>query len=298
MKRSRNVVTDLLGDSADRHTAERPEPENWFEQNEAAMQRAPTGKHARHTGRQPVEIRVDIGPRPEGCTKEVWHELANLHRGLGHPANTSLARMLARHGCRPEILEFVRMIECSICIELSRPQSKPLSGSQALRILAFRDMVAVDEFFVALTDGYRVTLVLIMDVASRLAVTYPILRPTMNIKAEELVEAVERAWLSWAGAMKTLRGDPAKPHIAEGVELAFLPSAWRRARHHARREPRLAGHRGTTNAGMEANFHPRQSRVPARRGRSAMEVELTDRRCHELAPARLGLQPVPLRLWT
>ena len=40
----------------------------------------------------------------------------------------------------------------------------------------------------------------------------------MNIKAEELVEAVERAWLSWAGAMKTLRGDPAKSRTS--------PKAW------------------------------------------------------------------------
>ena len=218
MKRSRGALNDLLGDSVEGHTVGRSSPESWLEQNQEDMRQAPTGKHARHTGRQPVEVRVDIGPRPEGCTKEVWHELADLHRGMGHPSNTSLSRMLARHGCRPEVLEFVRTIECSICIELSRPPTKPLSGGHMLRVIAFRDMVAVDEFFVTLTDGYRMTLILIMDVASRLGVTYPIPRPTTNIKAEELVEAVERAWLGWAGAMEVLLGDSAKPHIAEGVE--------------------------------------------------------------------------------
>ena len=60
-------------------------------------------------------------------------------------------------------------------------------------------MIACDEFFVTLTDGFQQTMVLMLDVASRLTVTYPIRRATLSITSEEFQEALERAWLPWAG---------------------------------------------------------------------------------------------------
>ena len=79
-------------------------------------------------------------------------------------------------------------------------------------------MIACDEFFVTLTDGFQQTMVLMLDVASRLTVTYPIRRATLNITSEEFQEALERAWLPWAGPPRRLRVDPAKAHLARGTE--------------------------------------------------------------------------------
>ena len=69
--------------------------------------------------------------------------------------------MLARHAARPEIIEFAQSIRCSICAELSRKPSEPVAGGGSLQPKAFRDIVIIDEFFVSLTDGYRVVLIMI-----------------------------------------------------------------------------------------------------------------------------------------
>ena len=129
--------------------------------------------------------------------------------------------MLLRHGVRPEVIDFVQHIKCSICIELSRKPSEPQTSSGKLEATAFRDLVGVDEFHVTLSDGHKVMLVMIIDVASRLAVSYPLARATTSVSAEELVESLERAWLSWGGPMKKLRADPAKAHLAAGVERFY-----------------------------------------------------------------------------
>ena len=121
---------------------------SWYQKVEDAMSRAPVAKVPRRTGRQAVELRRDIGPRPDGCTKEIWEELCSLHTGLGHPSNTAMQRMLTRHWCRPEVIEFARQIVCSVCIELSRPASKASASSSSEKCKAFRDVVAVGEFFV------------------------------------------------------------------------------------------------------------------------------------------------------
>ena len=78
--------------------------------------------------------------------------------------------------------------------------------------------MSVDEFHVTLSDGHKVMLVMIIDVASRLAVTHPLAQATTSVSADELVESLERAWLSWASPMKKLRADPAKAHLAAGFE--------------------------------------------------------------------------------
>ena len=61
--------------------------------------------------------------------------------------------MVARYGVRPGALGWVAKIPCSVCVGLSRKPTEPsASGSTALD-LAFRDLVAVDEFFVNLSDA-------------------------------------------------------------------------------------------------------------------------------------------------
>ncbi len=204
--RSFEGLNDLLGDGDGNPS--RPTTRSWYDQVSDAMDRAPTSKLARRAGRQAIAERPEIGPRPDGCSVEVWKELGIIHYGLAHPTSTAMVRMLARHGVLPEVLEFARLMRCPICIELSKPGSKNAAAPSALETLFFRDVVAVDEFFVVLTDGYQVCLVMILDHTSRLAVTCPILRVTTNVTAEELQESVERQWLPWAGAMKKLRGDP------------------------------------------------------------------------------------------
>ena len=192
---------------------------DFFGDHKELMKKASTAEMIRRSGRQSIEVRIDIGECPDGCPREVWHELQAIHVNMGHPSNASLTRMPLRHGCRPEIIEYVQQIACSICVELSRRSGDPQTSSGKLEATAFRDVLAVDEFFVTLTGGNRVMLVIMVDVASRLAVTFPIARATTSVTAEELVEALERAWLSWAGAPKKLRADPAKAHIAKGIEL-------------------------------------------------------------------------------
>ena len=80
---------------------------------------------ARRTGQQPREHRSDIGPKPDGCSDEIWSALERIRSGLGHPSNTSIVRMLARRGCKPEVIEFARKIQCSVCSELSRKSVEP-----------------------------------------------------------------------------------------------------------------------------------------------------------------------------
>ncbi len=155
----------------DANTDGSDEPKNFFEYK-ILMEKASTATLPRRSGRQPVEQRADIGERPDGCSKDVWEELGAIHINLGHPANSSLTRMLLRHGVRPEVIDFVQYIKCSICIELSRKPSEPQTSSGKREATAFHDLISVDEFHVTLSDGHKVMLVLIIDVASRLAVSY------------------------------------------------------------------------------------------------------------------------------
>ncbi len=124
-------------------TVRRP-PSDFFEDYKELMKKASTAEIIRRSGRQSIEVRVDIGERPDGCSREVWHELQAIHVNMGHPSNASLTRMLLRHGCRPEIIEYVQWIVCSICVELSLRSSDPQASSGKLEATAFRDVLAVD----------------------------------------------------------------------------------------------------------------------------------------------------------
>ena len=195
-------------------------PPHWLDYLDGkVVRKAPALHRPRRSGQQPREHRSDIGPKPNGCSDEVWDALERIHSGLGHPSNTSLVRMLARHGCKPEVIEYARQINCSVCAELS---GKNIESQSAVRETprSFGDLVLIDEFFVTLTDSVRIMLLMIMDAASRLAVTVPLLDGSAyNATAAQVVTALERHWLPWANAMKVLRGDPAKSHCSQAVEI-------------------------------------------------------------------------------
>ena len=126
--------------------------------------------------------------------------------------------MLARHGCKPDVIKFARQIQCSVCSELSR---KSVDSPSAVRETprSFGDLIQIDELFVNLSDGNRICLVMILDAASSLAVSAPLLNATTNASAAMIVESLGMMWMKWAGPMKVLRGDPAKSHVAEAVEV-------------------------------------------------------------------------------
>ena len=110
--------------------------------------------------------------------------------------------MLARHGCRPEVIAVAWKIQCSICIELSRRSTDPQAFDLTAYDKKFREVILIDEFWVTLTDSLRVTIILILDEASRLAVTVPVQRATPSVSAEEVVDALEMHWVSWEARLE------------------------------------------------------------------------------------------------
>ena len=136
-----------------------------------------------------------------------------------------------RHGVRAEILEFVQVINCSVGAELARKPSEPVVPGGKSEPRCFRDVVLVDEFFVVLTDGYRVFVIMICDQASRLAVTFPPERHDERHGGRDLRgHRASVAFLGWLSEGPTWGPSPGTHRQGDG---AVLPSARVGARHHA-----------------------------------------------------------------
>ena len=128
-----------------------------------------------------------------GITPTQWSALKRLHRGLAHPTERSLVRLLRRGRARTEVINSVPYLQCQVCDEIKSPKRR--RHATAHRSTRLGERVLTDEFEVTLTDGYKVMIIAILDDASDMVMLVPTLAKS-TVGANDIVIAIERHWLA------------------------------------------------------------------------------------------------------
>ena len=133
--------------------------------------------------------------------------ITRIHTNLGHPQNSTLAKMISDAGGSEETIKCATRYPCSVCKRMSRPRlRRPVSVP---RTRQFNDTLLADVHF----WNYQCREVLVyslIDEATRFHVTQIV--PSQS--ARDLYEAIMNAWVKWAGAPRFLLVDPHRSHSA------------------------------------------------------------------------------------
>ena len=126
-----------------------------------------------------------------------------IHTNLGHPQNSTLAKMIADAGGS----ECATRYPCSVCKRMSRPRIRRLVSVP--RTPQFNDTLLADVHFWN-HQGREVLVYSMIDEATRFHVTQ--ILPSQS--ARDLYEAIMTALVKWAGAPRFLLVDPYRSHLA------------------------------------------------------------------------------------
>ena len=130
-----------------------------------------------------------------------------MHTNLGHPQNSTLAKMISDAGGSEEMIKCAARYPCSVCKRMSRPRlRRPVSVP---RTRQFNDTLLADVHFWNY-QGREFFVYSMIDEATRFHVT----RILPSQSARDLYEAIVTAWVKWAGAPRFLLVDPHRSHLA------------------------------------------------------------------------------------
>ena len=133
--------------------------------------------------------------------------IIRIHTNLGHPQNSTLAKMISDAGGSEEMIKCATRYPCSVCKRMSRPRlRRPVSVP---RTRQFNDTLLADVHFWNY-QGREVLVYSLIDEATRFHVTQIV--PSQS--ARDLYEAIMNAWVKWAGAPRFLLIDPHRSHLA------------------------------------------------------------------------------------
>ena len=133
--------------------------------------------------------------------------IIRIHTNLGHPQNSTLAKMVSDAGGSEEMIKYASRYPCSVCKRMSRPRlRRPVSVP---RTRQFNDTLLADVHFWNY-QGREVLVYSLIDEATRFHVTQIV--PSQS--APDLYEAIMNAWVKWAGAPRFLLVDPRRSHLA------------------------------------------------------------------------------------
>ena len=152
---------------------------------------------------------LDLPPWNEKELKEKKELLRKLHVRCGHPSNRALQSMLRARGADPRLLKLALGLQCDECMEVRLPvphRNVTLHGSETLW-----HTVQMDGAQVAVGDQVLHVLIFV-DEASRFTVGWELYRcprgESRNPTTDEIIQALERAWVQYHGYPNVLRMDP------------------------------------------------------------------------------------------
>ena len=128
--------------------------------------------------------------------------IIRIHTNVGHPQNSTLAKMISDAGGSEEMIHRATWYPCSVCKRMPRPVSVP-------RTRQFNDTLPAYVHFWNFR-GREVLVHSMIDEATRFHVTH--ILPSQS--ARDLCEAIMTAWVKWAGALRFLLVDPHRLHLA------------------------------------------------------------------------------------
>ena len=133
--------------------------------------------------------------------------IIRIHTNLGHPLNSTLAKMITDAGGSEEMIKCANRYPCSVCKRMPRPRlRRPVSVP---RTRQFNDTLLADVHFWNY-QGSEVLAYSLIDEATRFHVTQVV--PSQS--ARDLYEAIMNAWVKWARAPRFLLLDPHRSHLA------------------------------------------------------------------------------------
>ena len=133
--------------------------------------------------------------------------IIRIHTNLGHPQNSTLAKMISDAGGSEEMIKCATRYPCSVCKRMSRPRPRRLVSVPRTR--QFNDTLLADVHFWNY-QGREVLVYSLIDEATRFQVTQIV----SSQSARDLYEAIMNAWVKWAGAPRFLLVDPHRSHLA------------------------------------------------------------------------------------
>ena len=157
----------------------------------------------------PEEQDVVRNPQ-ELSSEEIRKRLYLLHASTGHGPIRHLVRMLQQQNVSPKILEEAKKFTCSVCVEKSRPQPRPLASLEPQP--PKWSTVAVDlGHWVHPKNGNQVQFLMVVDEGSRFRVGRVILEGTpkqkLHATGPQVTEAIKDCWFQYFGLPSTLRMD-------------------------------------------------------------------------------------------
>ena len=151
----------------------------------------------------------DLPPFSEKELKQKKEILHRLHIRAGHPTNRALHNMLRARGADPRILKLALGHECDDCKEIRLPVPHRNVSFQTSEILWHTLQMDVGQISVG---SETLHVLFLIDEASRFAVAWELFRTGKtehrNSTSEEVVSALERAWVQYHGYPNVLRCDP------------------------------------------------------------------------------------------
>ena len=151
--------------------------------------------------------------------------VAKVHDQLGHPSSAALAAALQEMKADELFVQCARLFLCEACLRRQRP--KRMRVASLPRASYFNEVVDADTFFL-IWKGKKKKIFSIMCENSRYEVDAVIKREL----AKNEIKIFEKQWLSWAGAMHTLRVDSSGAHMGDefaewcrsrGIRLVLIP---------------------------------------------------------------------------
>ena len=140
-----------------------------------------------------------IGPPLRHEQRRLAPSLVRMHRNLGHPRTEDFVRALAQHGkVDPEAISLARRLRCASCERTRKPL--PPRPTSLKAVGSFNDKVCLDFVFLHDANEVKHTYLHVLDPAGG----FNVFAWVPGRKPEDVFEAFNNIWLSWAGYPKTM----------------------------------------------------------------------------------------------
>ena len=142
---------------------------------------------------------------------EAIRTVQRLHRNLGHPSAETLTDLLTSRGASAEVLSASRNYQCSACLRYKKPnQVAPASTKQ---VKEFGEVLQADVFWIR-SGSKKFPILSVIDMATK----YQVAALVHGEKGEDLLHALERAWVRHFGLPRKLVTDEGRGWVGSVLE--------------------------------------------------------------------------------
>ena len=173
------------------------------------------------------------GPAFRSLTNDEKNQLVKLHKNLGHPDPTVLARHLQTQGSPSHIVSGAQDYVCDSCVESKKPfHQRPAKLHEPKE---FNDMLGIDAFYWSGRGQFQCYVLHVHDEASG----FHLARRLEGRNLDHAIPAIQSMWFSWAGIPESIYLDPAGEFRAErwssflqshNISVFMSTEAWQKGR--------------------------------------------------------------------